>query len=64
MINPEAEIYVGDEDGVPGEVQVERPGGDVGVHFRVNGDIVASAFFSPFELGILVGQLTADEVTA
>lgn len=52
-------IYIGDEDGVDGEVIVERPSGNVGVHFAIEGKIVASAFLDPYHLGVLVGQLSA-----
>jgi hypothetical protein len=66
-MNASASIYVGDEDAVVGEVEVEFPGGNIGIHLRgYDGQIVASAFLSPFNVGVLVGQLsvTQDEVVA
>lgn len=57
-MNAEAQVYLGDENAVVGDVMVERPGYDVGVHFQIDGKVVASAFLNPFQLGVLVGQLS------
>lgn len=58
-MNAEAEIYVDDEDAQQGSVLVERPGDTVGIHLQIDGTTVASAFFDTFQLGVLVGHLSA-----
>lgn len=56
-----AEIYVGDNDSVLGEIDIETADGDtVLIHFRVRGEVVASAAITDrFGVGVLVGQLMA-----